>query len=207
MAFEKLETAKQQKIIDAAYEVFARHGYKKASMKDIAEAAGISKSVLFKYFSTKENLYTYIFRLASDSIREADKTARTAALEARETDIFSLMRRSVRSRLSLFTRYPWLYRFSYTAAFDTDDFVKTLVVEELQPPGSHDSEAHAAGYQGLRGDITEAAARQLIFWVSQGYLEDKLLRDETDPTTLVDGYEAWIDTLEKLLKNDHAIME
>ncbi len=72
MAFEKLEKEKQNKIINAACEVFARHGYKKGSMKDIAEMAGISKSVLFKYFSTKQNLYVRVFRLASDSISEAD---------------------------------------------------------------------------------------------------------------------------------------
>lgn len=202
MAFGKLEPAKQNKIIDVAFEVFARHGYKKASMKDIAEVAGVSKSVLFKYFSTKENLYIYIFRLASDSIREADKIAWAKAEAEKNTDVFSLMRRSVGSRLSLFKNYPWLYQFSYTAAFDTDHFVKDLVAKELRLSGSINGEAQRSAYHGLRRDISPAAARQIIFWVSQGYLEEKLLRDEIDPAALAENFEPWIDILEKLLKDD-----
>jgi AcrR family transcriptional regulator len=196
MAFEKLEATKQNKIIDAAFEAFARHGYKKASMKDIAEAAGISKSVLFKYFSTKENLYISIFRLASDSIREADKTARAEAADG--ADLFALMRLSAKSRLSLFKNYPWLYRFSYTAAFDTDPFVRDLVSKELRPPGAA-AGAENSGSRGLRRDISTTDALQVVYWVSQGYLEEKLLGDDTEPGQLVKGYEAWIDILEKML--------
>ena len=70
MSFDALETAKQLEILNAACEVFAKHGYRKASMKDIAESAGVSKCVLFKYFETKENLYVRIFRLATDGILE-----------------------------------------------------------------------------------------------------------------------------------------
>ena len=130
MSFEKLEKEKQNKIINAACEVFARHGYRKASMKDIAALSGISKSVLFKYFSTKQNLYRRIFRLASDSIREADHLARLEAAD--DEDMFSLMRRSAKTRLALFKEFPWVYKFSYTAAFDPDPFVKDLVKQELE---------------------------------------------------------------------------
>ena len=98
LAFEKLEKEKQNKIINAACAVFARHGYKKASMRDISDTCGVSKSVLFKYFSTKQNLYLKIFRLASDSIREADDLARTEG--EMDSDMFALMRRTAKSRLS-----------------------------------------------------------------------------------------------------------
>lgn len=212
MAFEKLEKEKQNKIINAACEVFAKHGYRKASMKDIAEAAGISKSVLFKYFSTKENLYMKLFRLASDSIREADDIA--LAEGERDVDMFSLIRRSAKSRLSLFKEYPWIYRFSYTAAFDLDCFVRELVSKELE----HYKKSHTKikdiqlndesttdeikYYKGLREDISPAAAKQIILWISQGYLEEKLFKDEIDPDQLEKGYAEWIDILEILLKDN-----
>ncbi len=213
MAFEKLEKEKQNKIINAACEVFAKHGYRKASMKDIAEVAGISKSVLFKYFSTKENLYMKLFRLASDSISEADDIA-LSEIE-KDMDMFSLMRRSAKSRLSLFKEYPWIYRFSYTAAFDPDRFVRELVSKELE----HYRKSHTKikdillndksttdgimYYKGLREDISPAAAKQIIFWVSQGYLEEKLFKDEIDPDQLEKGFAEWIDILEVLLKNSN----
>ncbi len=209
MAFENLEKEKQDKIINAACEVFARHGYKKASMKDIAETAGISKSVLFKYFSTKQNLYRMVFRLASDSIEDADAMARADGEKI--SDMFSLMRRSAKIRLSLFKAYPWIYKFSYTAAFDSDPFVRELVKQELEQyrqsyaeERQMDRQDGSAVFQGLRADISPAVARQIIFWISQGYLEEKLYADDIDPDRLEQGFEKWIDILEILLKRQGA---
>ncbi len=211
MAFEKLEKEKQNKIINAACEVFARHGYKKASMKDIAETAGVSKSVLFKYFSTKQNLYLRIFRLASDSIREADDIARAEGEQ--DSDMFSLMRRSAKTRLSLFKEYPWIYKFSYSAAFDRDPFVRELVVKELENyrqantnDGQIDHQGVTEDFKGLREDIPPAITRQIIFWISQGYLEERLFRDDIDPDGLERGFEKWIDVLEILLKGNNIIV-
>ncbi len=201
MAFEKLEKEKQNKIINAACEVFAKHGYRKASMKDIAEVAGISKSVLFKYFSTKENLYMKLFRLASDSISEADDIALGEVEKG--MDMFSVMRRSAKSRLSLFKEYPWIYRFSYTAAFDPDRFVRELVSKELEHYRKSHTKDGIKNYEGLREDISPAAAKQVIFWVSQGYLEEKLFKDEIDPDQLEKGFAEWIDILEILLKDSN----
>jgi AcrR family transcriptional regulator len=208
MAFEKLEKEKQNKIINAACEVFARHGYKKGSMKDIAEMAGISKSVLFKYFSTKKNLYRMVFGLASDSIREADNMAR--AEEEGDSDMFSLMRRSAKTRLSLFKEYPWIYKFSYTAAFDGDPFVRELMKRELEnyrqantKNGQIDRQGVPDDLNGLREDIPPAVSRQIIFWISQGYLEERLYQDDIDPDGLELGFEKWIDVLEILLKGNN----
>ena len=210
MAFEKLEKEKQNKIINAACEVFARHGFKKGSMKDIAGMAGISKSVLFKYFSTKQNLYRMVFGLASDSIREADNLARAQA--ERDSDMFSLMRRSAKTRLSLFKKYPWIYKFSYTAAFDGDPFVRELVKMELEnyrqansKNGQMNSQGVPDDFKGLREDIPTAISRQIILWISQGYLEERLYRDDIDPDELERGFEMWIDILEILLKSNNTI--
>lgn len=211
MAFEKLEKEKQNKIINAACEVFARHGYKKGSMKDIAEMAGISKSVLFKYFSTKQNLYVRIFRLASDSIREADNMARAEG--EGDSDIFSLMRRSAKTRLSLFKEYPWIYKFSYTTAFDGDPFVRELMKRELEnyrqantKNGHINRHGVPDDLKGLREDIPPAVSRQIIFWISQGYLEERLYQDDIDPDGLELGFEKWIDVLEILLKGNNTIV-
>ena len=201
MAFEQLQQEKQQNILNAACEVFAKHGYQKASMQDIADAAQVSKSVLFKYFSTKENLYLRLFRLSTDSILEADAISR--AKDTEEDDLFSVLRRNAKSRLALFLQYPWVYRFSYTAAFDPDPFVQNLVRQELSryPSAQNGSIAvNASLYRTLRPDIPPETASQLVYWVSQGYLEQMLHRDSLDPGQLEQGFEAWVDVLETLLR-------
>lgn len=45
------------KIIDAAYPLFMEYGYKKTTTSDIAKAAGINESTLFRNFKSKENLF------------------------------------------------------------------------------------------------------------------------------------------------------
>lgn len=208
MSFNDLAPQMQNTILNAACEAFAKHGYRKASMADIAALAKVSKSVLFKYFSTKENLYEKVFLLASRSIKEADR----AALEqgGEPADLFDLMRRSARSRLSMFKAYPWIYRFSYTAFFDDDPYVQMLVereserpldVEEGRQSGLDASSAMGRYYDGLRKDISTEHARQLIRWVSMGYLEEKLNRGDIDPDELEAGYKDWIGIFETILKD------
>lgn len=49
--------ARREQILDVAIEVFGRAGYHGASMNDIAEAAGVTKPVLYQHFDSKSDLY------------------------------------------------------------------------------------------------------------------------------------------------------
>ena len=48
--------SREQKILDAAKEVFARKGYDAARVEEIAKEAGVNKALLFYYFRSKENI-------------------------------------------------------------------------------------------------------------------------------------------------------
>ena len=48
---------KPQQILDAALPVFCRHGFRKTSMLDIAEAAGMSRAALYLHFKNKEDVF------------------------------------------------------------------------------------------------------------------------------------------------------
>ena len=50
-------SAKSHHILDAALPVYVRHGFRKASMADIARAAGISRASLYLSFGSKEDLF------------------------------------------------------------------------------------------------------------------------------------------------------
>jgi AcrR family transcriptional regulator len=51
-------------MLETAGRVFADRGFHEASMDDIAEAAGISKPMLYSYFGSKEGLYFAVVDLA-----------------------------------------------------------------------------------------------------------------------------------------------
>jgi AcrR family transcriptional regulator len=49
---------REQQILDAAEYEFARHGFAGASMERMAHGSGVTKALLYQYFSSKEGLYT-----------------------------------------------------------------------------------------------------------------------------------------------------
>lgn len=50
--------ARREQILDVAIDVFGRAGYYGASMNDIADAAGVTKPVLYQHFDSKSDLYS-----------------------------------------------------------------------------------------------------------------------------------------------------
>lgn len=53
----RIQTAKRELILDAALEVFSAHGFRGATIDQIAEVAGMSKPNLLYYFRTKEAIH------------------------------------------------------------------------------------------------------------------------------------------------------
>lgn len=55
---------KRLEIASDAIEVFARNGYYKTNLKDIAKATGMGRTSLYKYFRNKDEIYYYIVKRA-----------------------------------------------------------------------------------------------------------------------------------------------
>ena len=49
--------ARREQILDVALEVFGQAGYHGTSMNDVADAAGVTKPVLYQHFDSKRELY------------------------------------------------------------------------------------------------------------------------------------------------------
>ena len=53
---------KREEILLTALDVIASHGYRRASVRDLAEAVGLSQAGLLHYFDSKEELFTSVLR-------------------------------------------------------------------------------------------------------------------------------------------------
>ncbi len=60
-----------ERIVDAAAAVFARKGFFKTIMADIASEAGIGKGTLYEYFRSKDDLFFAVFERFMDDTRRA----------------------------------------------------------------------------------------------------------------------------------------
>jgi TetR/AcrR family transcriptional regulator len=66
---------KRRAILDRSAELFAEHGYDRASMSKIAEACGVSKANLYHYYKDKEELLFDVIRFHLEELLEVVEAA------------------------------------------------------------------------------------------------------------------------------------
>ncbi|MCL2573570.1 MAG: TetR/AcrR family transcriptional regulator [Defluviitaleaceae bacterium] len=127
--FFKIRAEKQEHIIAAAFAVFGRQGYKKASVADIAATAGIAKGMVTYYFGSKKNLYLYLAELGQKTILQ--KVEQYFDVEL--TDFFDKIRMGIEIKVAAMREYPALMQFLVSMMSekdkDVEDDIRGLVDE------------------------------------------------------------------------------
>lgn len=72
-------SASRERILSAALELVAEHGYAGCSVAAVADRAGVATGSVYRHFPAKADLVAEVFRTVSR--READALARAASLE------------------------------------------------------------------------------------------------------------------------------
>ncbi|MEE4116768.1 MAG: TetR/AcrR family transcriptional regulator [Marinilabiliaceae bacterium] len=67
--FQEIRKGKRSLIMNVALELFAGEGYHSASISKIASRAGISKGLMYNYFSSKEDLLNSIIQDGLDQLK------------------------------------------------------------------------------------------------------------------------------------------
>jgi AcrR family transcriptional regulator len=69
-----MESARQAHVLETALSVFARHGFRKTSIEDIAKAAGISRQGIYLHFKNKDEIFSAAIQKAlDDGLRAANR--------------------------------------------------------------------------------------------------------------------------------------
>ena len=75
---------RREQLLATAVAVFAEHGYHATSMNDVAEAAGVTKPVLYQHFSSKRELFVELLTEIGDELRETIAKATADAAGPRQ---------------------------------------------------------------------------------------------------------------------------
>ena len=75
--------ARREQLLTVGLEVFARQGFHRTSMNDVADAAGVTKPVLYQHFASKRDLYLALLDEAGRQLLEAIAKATAGALDGR----------------------------------------------------------------------------------------------------------------------------
>lgn len=145
-------------MLDAAVTVFSRRGFHAAAMDEIAEAAGVSKPMLYFYLGSKEELFAACIR------READRlvAAIGGAVTAEETP-----ERQLWEGLKAFFAYVAEHRDSWVVLYHQARAQGESIAREVARArrGIIDAVAdlvRASGNGRVRGGEPEAIAHALV---------------------------------------------
>ncbi len=176
--FFSLPEKKQQAIIQAGYRVFSQNSYKNSPMSEIADAAGISKSLLFYYFHNKKELYLFLWdhcaKLTIDFLTQYECYG--------QSDLFDSMERGMKAKMEIIRLYPDMAQFTIRAFYETDPQVN----EDIQKSYHHyfnfkadHTRLNLNPDQFVPGLDIEMMYREMYF-ASEGYLWEMVQSNQID---------------------------
>lgn len=127
--FYKLEEDKRQRILDAAAEEFAQHGFLQASMNRIVQKLGIAKGSIFQYFGTKEGLFRFVF---DHAVNQVKKSLRQVREETSEADFFERIRRSLLTGIQFIDRHPHIYQLYLKIIFQENFPLRNEFLQQVR---------------------------------------------------------------------------
>ena len=171
--------AKRARIIEAATQHFAEHGYHAARVGDIAAALGIAKGSVFQHFHSKDGLFFEVYKQA---VRSFAKYL-DAPGEVRQGGFFEVLRYWL-VRTEHLVHEDWIpYRISLLGNYGTDLVLKReinrfLITED--PYGTVDLVRFGVERGELRKDMDIEMIVSIIDWMMERF-QDALLTAELDP--------------------------
>ena len=176
--FFLLPEEKQQAIINAGYRVFSRNCYKNSPMSEIAEAAGISNSLLFHYFHNKKELYLFLWEKCAAVTIEF--LTRHDCYSQR--DLFESMKRGMRAKMEIIRQYPDMAGFTIKAFYETDREINAAIQESYHRHFNLKADRARLNFdpeQFIPGLDIPMMYRDM-YWASEGYLWEMVQRGNVD---------------------------
>lgn len=176
--FFALPEEKRRRIVSAGYRVFSQNSYKKSPMSEIADAAGISKALLFHYFGNKKELYLYLLETCA---RVTDEFVRRYGCYE-QADLFEMMRRGLQAKVCLMKRYPDMMLFVLKAYYEKDPAVFQEIQAMIAKYGSYQANAPKLKLDPaqFRPGLDLRMMYQEMYWAGEGYLWEKMQSGDID---------------------------
>ena len=184
--FFSLPAEKQQAIINAGYRVFSQNSYKNSPMSEIADAAGISKSLLFHYFHNKKEFYLFLWENCAEITIEYLSKYKCYEQE----NLFEQMERGMRAKMEIIRRYPEMANFTIKAFYEKDAEISTAVQESYRKYLNLKADRTLSGInpeQFIPGLDIPMMYRDM-YWASEGFLWEMVQRGHVDMDEMERGF-------------------
>jgi TetR/AcrR family transcriptional regulator len=118
----------RREMLRVAERIFARKGYGATTTREIAEAAGVTKGLLFYHFQTKERLYLTVI---DNMVKELSRLATPPSGEG--TDYMAHVRRFIEGWTDFLVEHRDFQKLITRELMDEGRFYKKIIDEYLKP--------------------------------------------------------------------------
>jgi|WetSurMetagenome_2_1015567.scaffolds.fasta_scaffold46717_2 TetR/AcrR family transcriptional regulator len=119
----------EEKILEAAKEVFHKRGFDGARMQDIADAAGINKALVHYYFRNKENLFLAVFKDAFSKL-----TSRISIIFTSDKPMETKLEEFFEYHIGFVQKNAYIAWFILNGIYERPDYLKELMFQNKLLP-------------------------------------------------------------------------
>lgn len=187
-------TKSQEKIIQAATELFAENGFESTSTSDIAKKAGVAEITLFRNFKSKNNLLYHL--LAPIFIQVTSKNYIQSIQGIFEKGVHQssehVLTHAFKDRLEQLTNNEELLKILLRESYLKNE-IKTAILNNITTPAINSTKSFVKEKieQGEFKEFNEETVANLFFYLLFGYvfmnqiLREKAMDDTTEQEELI----------------------
>jgi len=131
---------KRKKIVDKAWELFAKNGYKETKVEDITKDLGISKGSFYTYFATKDELLYEVLEkikkeinrnLENINVNQVPEKVLEDYVKAKMNYVVKILNNMRLNSVEKYSIDPKLRNFFEELKEKSTDFIKINIVEKF----------------------------------------------------------------------------
>ena len=140
MEKKKSATCQKKKIVDKAWELFAKNGYKETKVEDITKDLGISKGSFYTYFATKDELLYEVLgkikkeinrNLENINVNQVPEKVLEDYVKAKMNYVVKILNNMRLNSVEKYSIDPKLRNFFEELKEKSTDFIKINIVEKF----------------------------------------------------------------------------
>jgi TetR/AcrR family fatty acid metabolism transcriptional regulator len=171
----QLVAARRAQILDAATRVFATKGFNRATIRDVARAAGIADGTIYNYFANKDDLLIGLLDRLNDTARRPASLAQAA-----KAPLTDSIRAYLRERIEVLRSNADLFRAVLPELLANPELRKRYYDEVIGPTMALGEGVFGSLIaSGVIRDLDPALSIRIVAGSVLGVLVLELLGDET----------------------------